>query len=158
MSDIKVSVIVPIYNVEQYLPRCIESLLNQTLDNYEIILVNDGSPDQSQKIIDQYQKMYPDKIVGLIKENGGLSDARNYGIPYAKGEYISFLDSDDYVDCTFLEKMYNKAIETQSQIVVCGYYGVNEINGTYKWLQKGNLDIYDQSVLECPSLFNSSSD
>lgn len=154
MSDIKVSVIVPIYNVEQYLPRCIESLLNQTLDNYEIILVNDGSPDQSQKIIDQYQKMYPDKIVGLIKENGGLSDARNYGIPYAKGEYISFLDSDDYVDCTFLEKMYNKAIETQSQIVVCGYYGVNEINGTYKWLQKGNLDIYDQSVLECPSLIH----
>ena len=154
VSDIKVSVIVPIYNVEEYLPRCIDSLINQTLDSYEIILVNDGSPDQSQKIIDKYQKMYPDKIVGLIKENGGLSDARNYGIPYAKGEYISFLDSDDYVDCTFLEKMYNKAIDTQSQIVVCGYYGVNEINGTYRWLQKGNIDIYNQSVLECPSLIH----
>lgn len=154
MNNLKVSVVVPIYKVEKYLERCIKSLLNQTLDEIEIILVNDGSPDNSQKIIDYYAKLFPNKIVPLLKENGGLSDARNFGIPYAKGEYISFIDSDDYVDKTFLEKMYNQAIMTDSEIVICGYYTVDEITGTYNWLQKGNLDFFNCSLSDNHALLH----
>lgn len=114
----KISVIVPVYNVEQYLEKCLDSILNQTLKDIEIIVVNDGSPDNSQKIIDKYQKKYKN-IKGYIKENGGLSDARNFGLTKATGEYISFIDSDDYIDSTMLEKMYNKAKQDDLDIVVC---------------------------------------
>ena len=88
----KVSVIVPVYNVEKYLKKCLDSLVKQTLNGVEIIVVNDGSPDNSQKIIDEYTKKYKN-VKSYIKENGGLSDARNYGIKKATGEYISFVDS-----------------------------------------------------------------
>ena len=93
----KVSIIVPVYNVEEYLEKCLDSLVNQTLQDIEIIVVNDGSPDNSQQIIDAYIEKYPDKIKGFIKENGGLSDARNYGITKASADYIGFVDSDDYM-------------------------------------------------------------
>jgi len=115
---IKVSVIVPVYNVEEYIERCLKSLVNQTLEEIEIIVVNDGTKDNSQKIIDKYVKKYPKKVKGYIKENGGLSDARNYGIKKAKGEYIGFVDSDDFVDETMFEKLYNKAKEKDYDIVV----------------------------------------
>lgn len=151
-SKIKVSIIVPIYNVEEYLERCIESLINQTLKEIEIILVNDGSPDNSQLIIDKYVKKYPGKVVGLIKENGGLSDARNYGIPYAKGEFIGFVDSDDYTDVTMYEKMYNKAIESDSDIVTCGYYGIDESIENYRYFQKGNMIQFGKSIEDNPKL------
>ena len=94
---IEISVIVPIYNVEKQLERCIKSLLKQTLQEIQIILVNDGSTDESGKIAKKYAENYPDKILYLEKENGGLSDARNFGLEYAKGKYIAFVDSDDYV-------------------------------------------------------------
>ena len=106
----KVSVIVPVYNVEKYIEKCLESLVNQTLKDIEIIIVNDGSKDKSEKIINKFLSKYKN-IVYVEKQNGGLSDARNYGMKYAKGEYIAFLDSDDYVDTTIYEKMYNKAKE-----------------------------------------------
>ena len=93
----KVSVIVPIYNVEKYLKKCLDSLVNQTLDDIEIILVNDGSKDNSKQIAEKFANDYPNKIIYLEKENGGLSSARNYGLKHAKGDYISFVDSDDYV-------------------------------------------------------------
>lgn len=93
----KVSVIVPIYNVEKYLEKCLDSLVNQTLEDIEIILVNDGSTDNSGQIVKEYVSKYKEKIVYLEKQNGGLSDARNYGLEYAKGDYISFVDSDDYI-------------------------------------------------------------
>lgn len=93
----KVSVIVPIYNVEKYLEKCLESLVNQTLNDIQIILVNDGSKDNSAPIAKKYADKYKDKILYLEKQNGGLSDARNYGLKYVKGEYISFVDSDDYI-------------------------------------------------------------
>ena len=93
----KVSVIVPIYNVEKYLEKCLDSLVNQTLEDIEIILVNDGSTDNSGEIAKKYANKYKDKIIYLEKENGGLSDARNYGLEYVKGDYISFVDSDDYI-------------------------------------------------------------
>jgi len=117
--SVSVSVIVPVYNVEKYLDECLSSLVNQTLSELEIIVVNDGTKDNSQSIIDHYVKQYPNKVVSLIKENGGLGDARNYGIPYAKGEYIGFVDSDDVVHLEMYEKMFNKAKLEDSDLVLC---------------------------------------
>lgn len=117
----KVSVVVPIYNVEKHIEKCINSLLNQTLQDIEIILVDDGSTDNSGNIAKKYADENPNKIKYYRKENGGLSDARNYGISYATGEYIAFLDSDDYIDNTAYEEMYNKAIEENSDYVECDF-------------------------------------
>lgn len=117
----KVSVIVPVYNVEKYIQKCLESLINQTLKDIEIIVVNDGSTDNSDNIIREYVKKYNDKIKYYIKKNGGLSDARNYGLKFATGDYIAFLDSDDYVDTTIYEKMYNKAIKEKCDYVECDF-------------------------------------
>lgn len=116
----KVSVIVPVYNVEEYIGKCLQSLVNQTLDNIEIIVVNDGSPDNSQKIIDKYVKKYPKKVKSFIKENGGQGSARNYGLLKASGEYISYVDGDDYVEKNMLEDMYNLAKKDNNDIVICG--------------------------------------
>ena len=115
---IKVSVIVPVYNVEEYLEKCLDSLVNQTLKDIEIIIVNDGSTDNSQKIIDEYQSKYKN-IKSYQKTNGGLSDARNYGINKASGEYLAFIDSDDYIKTDMIEKMYQKAKNEKLDIVVC---------------------------------------
>ncbi|KAB3583731.1 glycosyltransferase family 2 protein, partial [Phocaeicola vulgatus] len=94
----KLSVIVPIYNVEKYLDKCLASLVNQTMKEIEIICVNDGSTDHSQDIVEEYQKKFPGKIIGLMKKNGGLADARNYGLAHANGDYVAFIDSDDWVE------------------------------------------------------------
>ena len=134
----KVSVIVPIYNVEEYLEKCLETLVKQTLEEIEIILVNDGSTDNSSKIAKKYQQKYNNKIIYLEKENGGLSDARNCGIPHAKGEYIAFLDSDDYVESTTYEEMYEIAQRENSDMVECDFYWEypnkikNDIGDIYK--------------------------
>lgn len=117
----KVSVIVPVYNVEKYIDRCLESLVNQTLKDIEIVIVNDGLTDNSENIIKSYIEKYNDKIKYVIKENGGLSDARNYGMKFATGDYIAFLDSDDYADVTIYEKMYKKAIEESCDYVECDF-------------------------------------
>lgn len=117
----EVSVIVPVYNVEKYLEKCLNSLVNQTLENIEIIIVNDGTKDNSEEIIKKFIEKYPQKIVYLKKENGGLSDARNYGIPYAKGEYIAFLDSDDYVEKDMYKEMYELAKKENSDMVECDF-------------------------------------
>ncbi len=117
-----VSVIVPFYNVESYIGRCLDTLVKQTLDDIEIILVNDGSKDRSKIVVDKYIKEYPEKIVYLEKENGGLSDARNFAIPYAKGEYIAFLDSDDYVNVEMYKDMYELAKRENSDMVECDFY------------------------------------
>ena len=93
----KFSFVVPIYNVEAYLERCIESIISQTYGDFEVILVDDGSPDSSLEICRKYEKM-DDRISVYSKENGGLSDARNYGLARASGEYVIFVDSDDYID------------------------------------------------------------
>lgn len=117
----KVSVIVPIYNVERFVKRCLDSLVNQTLQEIQIILVNDGSTDESGNIAKEYASKYTNKIIYLEKENGGLSDARNFGMRYAEGEYIAFLDSDDYVENTMYEEMYNKALQENSDYVECDF-------------------------------------
>ena len=118
---IKVSIIVPFYNVENYIEKCLQSLVNQTLGDIEILLVNDGSQDTSEAIAKQFAEKYPNKIIYLEKENGGLSDARNYAIPYAKGQYIAFLDSDDYVETNMYEEMYNKAKKEDLDYVECDF-------------------------------------
>ncbi len=123
---IKVSVIVPVYNVEKFIDKCLNSLVKQSLKEIEIIVVNDGSPDNSQKIIDKYVKKYPDKIKSYIKENGGQGSARNYGLKKASGEYIGYVDSDDFVEKDMYKKLYNKAKENNYDIVVCGNYNVSE--------------------------------
>lgn len=123
---VKVSIIIPVYNVEKYLPKCLDSLVNQTLKDIEIILVNDGSPDDSQKIIDDYAKKYPKIIKSYIKENGGQGSARNYGLKKATGEYIGYVDSDDYVELDMYEKLYNKAKKENLDIAICGNYVVYE--------------------------------
>lgn len=116
----KLSIIVPVYNVEKYLNKCLDSLVNQELKDMEIIVVNDGSPDRSQKIIEDYERRFP-FVKGFVKENGGLSDARNYGIERAAGEYIAFVDSDDYVEKAMYQTMLRKAEEGDFDIVVCDF-------------------------------------
>lgn len=117
----KVSIIVPVYNVEAYIEKCLESLHVQTLEDIEIIVVNDGSPDNSQIIIDRYATI-DRRIIALQKENGGLSSARNYGFKYATGEYIGYVDSDDWIEPDMFEKMYNVAKEKSADVVVCDFY------------------------------------
>lgn len=129
MGKIKVSVIVPVYNVEKYLDKCLDSLGRQTLKDIEIIVVNDESPDNSQKIIDKYSKKYS-TIHGYKKKNGGVSDARNFGIKEAKGEYIAFVDGDDYVSIDMYEKMYEKAKAGNFDVVVCDLNYVYEDGST----------------------------
>ena len=126
MNPIKVSVIVPVYNVEDFLPQCLDSLVNQTLTDIEILLIDDGSTDGSAAIVDDYACRYPEKIRAFHQENYGNSMARNLGICRTKGDYIGFVDSDDYVDTTMYEKMYRQAVATQSDCVVCDYSEVFE--------------------------------
>lgn len=129
MNEKLVSVVVPIYNVEKYLDVCVESIVNQTYKNLEIILVDDGSPDACPKICDEWAKR--DKRIRVVhKENQGLGMARNTGIDHATGEYICFFDSDDYVDLRTIEKAYEKAEKHAADIVI---YGLKDFD------DKGNI-------------------
>ena len=112
----KYSIIIPVYNVEEYLNRCLKSILNQTYSNYEVIIVNDGSPDNSDNIIKSYEKE-DKRFKGYKKVNGGLSDARNYGLKYATGDYLIFIDADDYIENNYLEKV-NDVLERNKDIDV----------------------------------------
>lgn len=115
-----ISIIVPVYNVEKYLDHCINSVLNQSYTNWELILVDDGSPDGSPEICDRYA-LHNQKIKVIHKENGGLSSARNAGIDIATGDYITFLDSDDYLHSDYLKIMLSYAIEKNADIVQCDF-------------------------------------
>lgn len=115
-----ISVIVPCYNVEEYLPKCVESILSQTYKNLEIILVDDGSPDNCGKICDEYAAK-DGRIKVIHKANGGLSDARNVALDIMTGEYVTFIDSDDYVALDYVESMYKQAQESGAEIVVTNW-------------------------------------
>lgn len=128
--EILVSAIIPVYNSEKYIKKCIDSLIKQTLKNIEIILINDGSSDDSLRILRQYEKR-DERIVVIDQKNNGPSSARNKGIDIAKGEYISFIDSDDWVDETMFEEMYNSAKENNSDVVICDMKLVNKDEETY---------------------------
>jgi len=116
--DTLVSIIVPIYNIEEYLEKCLISIQNQTYENIEVLMVNDGSQDASSQIMQKFSSA--DKRFKILeKENGGLSDARNFGILHAAGQYFSFIDGDDYIESTMIEVMLRKAMEENAEIVVC---------------------------------------
>lgn len=117
--DALISVIVPVYKVEPYIHKCVDSIINQTYRNLEIILVDDGSPDNCPAICDEYAKQ-DDRIEVIHKENGGLSDARNAGLEIATGEYISFIDSDDWVEYGFIESQFQFMVLNDVDIVECG--------------------------------------
>lgn len=119
----KVSIIVPVYNVEKYLRKCADSLVNQTLKDVEVILVSDASPDGSNAIMAEYERNYPDKVKCIyLEENIKQGGARNRGLEIATGEYVTFVDSDDFVDVTMCEKMYQEAMKQDYDIVYCDYY------------------------------------
>lgn len=115
----KLSIIVPVYNADKYLEKCLDSLVNQTMDDYEVILVNDGSKDSSQSIIDSYVNQYPELIRAVTVENGGQGRARNIGIDMARGAYIGFVDSDDWVASDMFEKLYTAVVEDDADMAVC---------------------------------------
>lgn len=122
-----VSIIVPVYNVEKYIHKCLNSILNQSYYNLEVILVDDGSTDKSGEICDEYALL--DKRIHIIhKENGGLSSARNAALDIVSGEYIAFVDSDDWIEREMIEKLVEKAIEEEADMVQCGFRYVNEHN------------------------------
>lgn len=118
---IKISVIIPVYNVEQYLRECLESVINQTLSELEIICINDGSTDSSLDILREYEQK-DNRIIVINQENEGVAATRNVGISLAKGEYISFIDSDDYIDLDFYEKLYNAAKKYKADIACTNLY------------------------------------
>ena len=122
----KISVIIPMYNVEQYLQRCVESVLAQTYQDIEIILVNDGSTDRSGTLAEELAAAHPGRLAVFHKANGGLSDARNYGIDHAAGDYLAFVDSDDYISPGMLEDMYSLASRHDADIVICNLQKVDE--------------------------------
>lgn len=124
MKDL-ISIIVPIYNVEKYLNKCIESIVNQTYENIEIILIDDGSNDNSGIICDEYAKK-DNRIIVVHKENGGVSSARNKGLKIAKGEWISFVDADDWIEQTFCQTLLNKVTQEQADIALCGYNRITD--------------------------------
>ena len=119
MSEL-VSLVVPIYNVESYLRMCLDSIEQQTYSNIEVLLINDGSPDSSGEICQEYVTR-DSRFRYFEKENGGLSDARNYGIDCSKGKFLTFIDSDDWIEPTYVEDMYQAALNNNSEIVVSNY-------------------------------------
>lgn len=139
----KVSVIVPVYNTETYLKKCLDSLVNQTFSDYEIIIINDGSTDNSINIINDYTNKYS-FVKAFTKKNGGLSSARNLGIEKSSGKYLMFIDSDDYVENNMIEVMYNKAISDKSDIVVCEFSYI--YNDGRKIRSYSNLDYTSDSL------------
>lgn len=121
----EISIIVPIYNVKKYLDRCVQSILNQTFKDFELILVNDGSIDGSGERCEYYKKL-DERVIIIHKLNGGLSDARNVGIEIARGKFLSFVDGDDFVHPQFLEVLYNNIIRENADMSVCAKIEINE--------------------------------
>jgi len=152
----KVSVIVPCYNSENYLNKCVDSILKQTLLDIEIILVNDGSSDNTLSIMKEYEKKFNNIIIVDLKKNKGLGNARNKGLKKATGEYISFVDSDDYIDKEMLEELYSKALEDGSDIVECDFLWEypdkvkSDIGKNYK---PGKQMLIDVRVMACNKLY-----
>lgn len=135
MNNPKISVIVPIYNVEKYLPRCIDSILSQTFTDFELLLIDDGSKDNSGMICDEYAKK-DTRIRVFHKENGGVSSARNLGLNNAKGEWICFIDADDLIEACFLEDLLN---DLSGDLIVSGYKIFGSLDETV---------LYDDSTIE----------
>ncbi len=153
----KVSVIVPCYNSSSYIERSVNSLINQTLDDIEILLIDDGSTDDTLSKLKEYEKRYKNKIkVVALEKNGGLGNARNVGMKKSTGEYIGFVDSDDYVDKEMFEEMYNKAKATDSDVVECDfmweYPNKNRIDSGIEY-SKGKDMLINVRVMACNKIY-----
>ncbi len=153
----KVSIIVPVYNTVEYLPQCLDSLINQTLKEIEVILINDGSTDGSGDVCDEYAKNYPQLFRVFHKDNGGSASARNLGLKSAKGDYIIVCDSDDWVDNDMYETLWRSAVENNADIVSCDYYF--EYPDGSSLHKKGHITATDQhsAIIEILSGSNNSS-
>ena len=163
-DNIFISVIVPIYNGEKFLPKCIESILNQTFKNFELLLINDGSKDSSLDICNKYLEKFPDKIKIFNNKNMGCSATRNFGIENSQGNYLLFIDSDDWIEKDMLEKMYQKALLEDSDVVISGVIREDMVSSTtliqnptfeesaYFWLTENNLIPYIWNKLYKKSL------
>jgi len=143
----KISIIVPIYNMEMYLSRCLDSLLAQSFTDLEIITVNDGSEDSSQTILEHYARL-DSRIVIVHKENGGVSSARNEGIRIAAGEYIGFVDPDDWVNEAMYEEMYESAVQANADIVMCTYIREFDTHSKEKTFDLPDQTIYRQEKVQ----------
>lgn len=142
MKNEKISIIVPVYKVEQYLYRCIKSLMDQTYKNIEIILVDDGSPDNCPQLCENYAKQ-DSRIKVIHKENGGLSDARNVALDNITGEYIAFVDSDDWVEADFIETLYTNVMRENADISIIGYTLVWDDGGKRRFTQDDEYYVFD---------------
>lgn len=134
----KVTLIVPVYNSEKYIGRCLDSILNQTYNNFEILVVNDGSKDNSQNVINGYKEKYPDKIITIEQENKGVAVTRNESIKKANGDYIMFVDNDDYLDKDYIETYVKTIEEGEYDIVLGGYRRPNEEGKILKTMELQN--------------------
>lgn len=145
---VKVSIIIPAYNTEKYIDNCLQSLVNQTLKEMEIIVVDDGSKDNTLELLRGYEAKFPEKIKVFTKENGGQASARNLALEHVTGEYVGFVDSDDWVSLDMYEKMYQKAKETDADIVLCDMTE-HHVDGVYhqNYTQVSNKFAYAGGVL-----------
>ena len=151
--DIKVSVVMPVYNAEKYLAKAIESMLGQTLKEIELILVNDGSKDNSLKICEEY-KNKDNRVTVIDKKNEGACIARNTGIEKARGEYIQLVDADDYIENNMLEEQYNLAERTNAEVVMCGMkFDVHQKNGQVVTSESHYKDMVLKSQDEIKPIF-----
>ncbi len=150
MTGKKISIIVPAYNVEGYIGRCMDSLVHQTYENIEIIVIDDGSTDGTPEILKDYKRRYPQKVCVITKENEGQAQARNDGLKQATGDYIGFVDSDDFVDARMYEWMYREAEEKGCDLVTCGYYGCDDETGEITVYQTGYQGEFDKNIYENP--------
>jgi glycosyltransferase involved in cell wall biosynthesis len=140
----KLSIIVPVFNVESFIHDCIESILDQTFKDFELILINDGSSDRSGYICDEYS-MKDKRIIVIHKENGGQSSARNRGIDVAKGDYIGFIDSDDWIHRDMYKILYTKAIETAADITACNIVQYNKDTTSHFYCNEATDHLYDRN-------------
>lgn len=135
----KISVIIPVFKAEKYLKRCLDSLVGQSFDNYEVIIVDDGSTDKSSAICDEYAEKY-DYFFVYHKKNEGVSKARQDGLYLAKGDFVIYTDPDDWVEPDYLSSLYNKAISENSDMVICDFYAEYENNSLYLAQEPTHLD------------------
>ena len=151
MDNIKVSVIIPVYNGGKYVGKCLDTLLNQTLREIEIVVVNDGSTDNTDAVLSAYANEHKDKIKYISIENGGVSNARNIALENSTGEYITFCDCDDYVEPDMCEELYKKAVSSGAEVVVSGYFLENE-KGNYTCFGLEYMEKYPHSLEERPDI------
>lgn len=149
MKTPKLSIVLPVYNTEKYLRKCLQSIFASTFQNFELVIINDGSTDSSEQIILEFKEKYEDKIVYIKKENSGISDTRNLGVEKATAEHITFIDSDDYIEPNMLELMMEKLEEYDYDVVACDIKLVYEGNDKVATISSGySCDLYHKNKIK----------